>query len=90
MTCCTWVHANCDRVSKEPLQQCLVFYCELNHCYNHIKQLAAIHVKSSYTSDDANASIYQELIEIQSSSDLTSKIQSLSDQTAQLESYSTT
>ena len=68
----------------------VVYYCELNHYYNYIKQLAAIHVKSSYTSDDANASIYQEPIEIQFPSDLTSKIQSLSDQTAQLESYSTT
>ena len=63
----TWVHANCDGVSKEDYNCLLhlsnnvknvVYYCELNHCYNHIKRLAAIHVKSSSTSDDANTSIY--------------------------------
>ena len=43
-------------------------------------------MKSSSTSDDASTSIYQEPIEIQFPSDLTSKVQSLSDQTAQLES----
>ena len=43
-------------------------------------------MKSSSTSDDVSTSIYQEPIEIQFPSDLTSKVQSLSDQIAQLQS----